>query len=454
MILPYSNLQVTHQNPGATMPLILPVHVICNTSDDDLFSNIRINSARPGDWLHLEEAHDGVAILCGSGPSLADTLDEIRALHALGGKVFAMNGAAKYLHDNGIMPDYQVILDAREETAQLVGPAKEHLFASQAHPACFEAMPSAKVWHLEIGDIEEHLPKNRGSFCLIGGAASVGNTSTCLAYAMGYRTLEIFGYDSSHRDTNGHAFHQKMNDGDPCASVRFGDKDYICSLTMKLQAEKFQKTAKTLEEYGCTINVHGSGLLPDMWRIPKERLTEQQKYERMYAYPEYNVHSPGERCAPNFITVVRALTGSTVIDFGCGTGRGGVALKEAGYDVTLVDFVGNSRSIAGLTLPFRQMDLTKPMDLKADYGYCTDVLEHIPPPDVDAVIDNIMACVPKCFFQISLIHEDMGESLIDCQLHLSVHSHYWWTECFKRLGYIIEWRDKGEIASMFLVSST
>jgi len=148
-----------------------------------------------------------------SGPSLADTLDDIRLLVKKGGKVFAMNGAAKFLSEKGIMPDYQVIIDAREETAQLIGPAKEHLFGSQVHPECFKRVPDAKLWHLQVENIDDYLPEYEQSYCLIGGAASVGNTATCLAYAMGYRDLQIFGYDSSHREGKGHAFYQKMNDG-------------------------------------------------------------------------------------------------------------------------------------------------------------------------------------------------------------------------------------------------
>ena len=135
MVLPYSNLQIKHQNPGAKNPLILPVHVICNTSDEQLFSNISINSRRPNKWLRAEKAHEATAVLCGSGPSLADSLEEIRDWSLCHGEaIFAMNGAASFLSANGITPDFQVIIDAREETANLVGPAREHLFASQVHP--------------------------------------------------------------------------------------------------------------------------------------------------------------------------------------------------------------------------------------------------------------------------------------------------------------------------------
>jgi hypothetical protein len=270
--LPFANLQVKHWNPGATMPLLLPVHVICNTSDEDLHRNIKINSARANQiewgWVKSEGPHDGVAVLVGSGPSLADTIDDIRRHRDAGHMIFAMNGAASYLADRGVGAHFQVMIDPREETKQLIGPALGHLIASQCHPAIFDALPWAKLYHLQIEGIDDDLPEYPHPFALVGGAASVGNTSTVLAYVMGYRTLHLYGYDSSHRDAQSHAFHQKMNDGEPNCLVVWNGKEYRTSLTMKLQAEKAQDTLRLLEGAGVKIHVHGSGLLPDMWNTP------------------------------------------------------------------------------------------------------------------------------------------------------------------------------------------
>lgn len=323
MQLPFANLQVKHHNPGASAPLILPVHVICNTSDDDLHRNIRTNSARPRQimrrWVKSEDAHTGVAVLVGSGPSLAESLAEIKAHADAGHTVFAMNGAASFLAGHVIMPDYQVMIDPREETKQLVGPARDHLIASQCHPVIFEALPHAKLYHLQIEGIDDDLPEYPHPFALIGGAASVGNTSTVLAYVMGYRHLHLYGYDSSHRDAQSHAFHQRMNDGEPNCVVLWNGKTYRTSLTMKLQAEKAQETLRALEAAGVQIHVHGSGLLPDMWNTPPEVLPEREKYVRMWAIPEYRRLAPGEDAANTFIDVV--CPNGLVIDFGRGGGR-------------------------------------------------------------------------------------------------------------------------------------
>ncbi len=453
MRLPFSNFQITHQNPGAEDKLILPVNVVCNTDDEQIHSNIWINSRRPGKWQHLVKEHDGIAILCGSGPSIADNIDDIKAWQDAGAKVFAMNGAASFLMSKGIYADYQCIIDAREITKEVVGPAKEHLFASQVHPACFEKMPTAKIWHLQITGIDDLLPEYNDDYCLIGGAASVGNTATCLAYAMGYRNLQLYGYDSSNKADNSHAFHQKINDGEPMVSVRFGGNDYISSITMKLQAEKLFDTIRALKSYGVKIDVHGSGLFPDMWKAwgSIEKLEEQAKYELMWTHPEYRNVAPGELCADVFIEKFNPH--GKVIDFGCGTGRGALKLHDAGCEMLLLDFTENSRDTEALALPFKLCDLTLPIDVNhVKYGYCTDVMEHIEPKKVEDVINNIMAVAENVFFQISLVPDAMG-ALIGQDLHLSVHTMKWWTDKFTALGYDVVWSQDEGISALFYVSN-
>jgi SAM-dependent methyltransferase len=243
-----------------------------------------------------------------------------------------------------------------------------------------------------------------------------------------------------------------MNDGEPMASVRFGGKDYICSLTMKLQAEKFMDTARALMSYGVKIDVHGYGLLPDMWKAWDniEELGEQAKYELMWTHPEYREVAPGELCAQIFIDNFNPS--GKVIDFGCGTGRGALKLKEHGCDMLLLDFTDNSRDLEAKTLPFKRVDLTQPFEVeKADFGYCTDVMEHIEPEKVEDVIKNIMEHCDKCFFQISTVPDVMG-SLIGQDLHLTVKPLLWWKNLFTILGFKVEWSEDQNIAALFFVT--
>lgn len=451
MHLPYSNLQIRHQNPEASKPLILPLTVVCNTSDEQIYGNIKTNSARPLRWQKLEKAHDRIAVICGSGPSLQDSIQELRAWKMRGAVIFALNGAASFLNDNGILADWQVMIDARPETAELVGPAKGHLFGSQVHPDTFAKIVDPKIWHLQVGDIENYFPKMRrdqGGYALIGGAASVGNCTTCLAYVMGFREVHCYGYDSCHRNGHGHAFAQPLNDGEPCCSVRFNGKDYHTSLTMRLQAEKFMETSAALKQHGVKLFVHGSGLLPDIYNAPP--LSEHEKYQLMWADPDYSTVAPGEACVEEFLTFCRPI--GRVIDFGCGTGRAGLLIHRPPERlVTLVDFVVNSRGVDALDLPFLQADLSKPIPIEGDWGFCTDVMEHIPSADVATVITNIMATVPCCFFQISFVPDAFGAT-IGHPLHLTVRSYEWWGNLFARLGYFqLLHRDDGD-SGVFVIA--
>lgn len=455
MLLPYANLQMHHWNPGASKPLLLPIQVVCNTSDEDVYENVRFNSKTRRKWVRQEPAHDGVAILCGSGPSLADNIGEIRYRASMGQKVFAMNGAAKFLAENGVVPDYQVIIDARAETAQLVGPAKEHLFASQCHPDTWAKAPEALLWHLTTDEGAALFDEGDESEFTVGGAASVGNTATCLAYSMGYRKLELYGYDSSHRDSLGHAFPQPMNEGDPLAHVEFAGEEYLCSLTMKLQAERFQVTSRELKNLGVEIKVHGDGLLPAMFNAPKEVLQEYEKYERMWTQEAYRNMSPGEGLVGLFLEKMQPVgtISGTVIDFGCGTGRAALRLNELGINVVLVDFVENSRDEPARHLPFVKHDITQPLPkvMRFSNGLCTDVMEHIEPDKVSQTIQNIMTVADSVMFQISTIPDKMG-ALIGQTLHLTVKPASWWKEQFTSLGYAIKWERETTIDVLLIVS--
>lgn len=451
MQLPAEKIMMRFRNKGATQDLVIPVDIVCNTSDEVLISNIKHNSRLDKKWLAASEPHDGIAIICGSGPSIADDIDNIRKWQEAGATIFALNGCAAFLSQHDIEPDYQVMCDARKENVELIGSAKTHLFASQCDPVMFAAAPNAVLWHLQIGDIESYFPEYKAPYVLIGGAASVGNTTTCVAYAMGYRTIHIYGMDSSHRNNKGHAFYQKLNEGDPTCITEFNGKKYLASLTMKHQAEKFQETARALQQMGTKIHVHGTGLLPDMWNTPKVEMTERDKYVRMWEIEGYRSVSPGEECVDLFLSIFRPA--GSVIDFGCGTGRAGLKMKEHGLDVLLMDFTTNSRDPEAELLPFVQQDLTKPIFRSADYGYCTDVMEHIESQNVESVIHNIMNCVEDCFFQISTVPDSMG-ALIGQDLHLTVKPLEWWEQKFLSIGYAVLWRKKEDSAALLFVTKS
>jgi uncharacterized Rossmann fold enzyme len=444
----------------------LKIDISCNTPDEVLFQNIEINSRHDLEWITEVAAHDGHAVIVGGGPSVADHIESIRWRQSLGQKIFALNGAARFLSQNGIPSDYNIILDARRENAAFLGGVPEktvHLIASQCDPELVQILVGAvwetNLWHPKIEGIENHLPDKREDLTLIGGGISVGLSAMCLAYSMGYRKLHLYGYDSSHKDGAKHAYDQPMNTGEQVVDVTVYGRKFKTSLTMAKQAEAFPTVCDQLIDLGCIVTVDGDGLLPFIVRENARRAslnptTEQEKYESMWSLPEYRAVAPGEEVADVFVKLADIQRHDYIIDFGCGTGRGAKRIHDlTGCDMILIDFAENclDPDIPSDFYTFYRHDLTQPVEMQAQHGYCTDVMEHLPPEQVDTVIHNIMHSAKRTFFQISLVDDACG-ALIGQPLHLSVHPYTWWLEKFKELGYTVTWSEDRDMAALFYVA--
>lgn len=445
----------SYRNPHASLPFSLRFLVVRNTTDEKIKENVKANSARDLEWVGERPAHKGTAIIVGGGPSVSDCLDQIKDL---GGTVFAGNAASQFLFENDVAVDYQVIGDAKPETSTLVDEwAMIRLIASQVDPSTLDraiACGETMLWHLNSDNVEECFPPHRvkrGGYSLINGSSTVGDFMVRLAYVMGYRNLHIFGFDSCHRDGKSHAYSQPMNDSMPCTAVEWGGRTFYASLAMKAQAEKFQVTARQLEK-DCRLTVYGDGLLQAMYRVDPKDLSHKDLYRLMWQYETYRKVAPGEHAVVRFLEVVQPTPGSQVIDFGCGTGRAAIALQAAGLSPVLVDFADNCRDMEAILLPFLEADLTKLLPMTAPYGFCTDVMEHIPPEDVRIVLMNIMASADRVFFQISTVPDNMG-ALIGAPLHLSVHNADWWKNEFASLGFIVEWEEVSGVDARFVITA-
>lgn len=429
----------------------MDIEIICNTDDAELFGNVSLNSRSCNRWVAQQPAHDGHAIIVGGGPSLVEFLPMIQKRRALGQTIFALNGTAKFFNRHNIIPEYQVILDARPENIDLIGKAEEYLISSQCHPTLFEALGNVTTWHPAMEGIETHLPEYKSEYALIGGGTTVGMSAMCLAYTLGYRKIHLFGYDSSHRQTMGHAYSQPMNNHDPLCKVTLNGKVFTSSLTMARQAEIFPEVCNNLIDLGCVITVDGDGLLMEVvksMRQHAEPMAEEEKYKQMWNLPAYRDTSPGELVADTFVKVAGITKNNLVFDFGCGTGRGSQRIYDlTGAAIMMVDFAPNCCD-ENVKFPLIIADLTKELRLKGDIGYCTDVLEHIAPENVDSVIKNIMECVNSAFFQISLVPDNMGV-LIGQPLHLSVFPYHWWLE--KLVDYKLMWSDHNSHAAYFYI---
>lgn len=153
--------------------------------------------------------------------------------------------------------------------------------------------------------------------------------------------------------------------------------------------------------------------------------TERAKYQKIWGVDAYRVRSPGLRHLAGALEWMQPEPGSSFTDWGAGSGQAADALAAKGYSVRLVDIAANAYRGP---LPFVEACLWELPDMVAtDYGFCADVMEHLPPDKVGAVFDQIAARTKKAvYFQIALFDDTTYTEA--GPLHLSVFPPEWWHE--------------------------
>lgn len=172
---------------------------------------------------------------------------------------------------------------------------------------------------------------------------------------------------------------------------------------------------------------------------------EREKYEKIWKlFPNYRSLSPAEDLAPYYLKVFQEEIeeGDVLIDFGCGTGRAAKTFLSAHLRVELIDHCANclDEEISLLThmMPDRcrfwqscLWNLSSKIP-KGEWGFCCDVLEHIPPEKIDAALQSISQKISKgALFSIYLTEDQFGAAIGE-PLHLTVQSKEWWLQRLKR----------------------
>ena len=199
-----------------------------------------------------------------------------------------------------------------------------------------------------------------------------------------------------------------------------------------------------------TLHAGMTGFAPTVSVKPTN--PEREKYRKMWERPEYRVSAPGEQAAMTFLTQARLPHDAEVLDFGAGTGRGAMMIALlGGAKVRMLDFAENcldpevkqATETQPERLQFSVADLTRPIPFHAAYGYCTDVMEHIPTGDVLKVLSNILQAAEHVFFQISCVDDVMG-ALIGEPLHLTVKPASWWIQQLTGIGAVVHWQQSND----------
>lgn len=241
----------------------LELETFGNTSDDRIIDNIRHSLTIECPLLEMQPEHDGHAVIVGGAPSLNNSIDEIEWRKAQGQDIFCVNNS--WLK---VPCDYHVMLDARPENADFVPPDKKYIYASQCHPDVFANVPAElTIWHSYVGGIEHYLQEEKRQFSFVMGGSTVGLKALCIAYIMGYRQMHIYGMDSCYALDAHHAYPQALNDNERVIDLVCNEKAYRAAPWMVTQVEEFKELSAQLIGLGCTITVHGDGLLQDVAKL-------------------------------------------------------------------------------------------------------------------------------------------------------------------------------------------
>lgn len=171
---------------------------------------------------------------------------------------------------------------------------------------------------------------------------------------------------------------------------------------------------------------------------------ETATYEQMWALGSYGDTSPGEQFLPLFLDMSRTTMRGSILDAGCGSGKGALALAAAGFAVQMCDLTASGLLPEARRLPFTETVLWANLKREigfTDWVYCTDVLEHVPTAFTMLAVSRMLeVCRRGAFLSIYLLPDRFG-AWVGKPLHQTVQSFTWWRDALKELGTVQECRD-------------
>ncbi len=196
---------------------------------------------------------------------------------------------------------------------------------------------------------------------------------------------------------------------------------------------------------------------------------ERLKYETVWRHNDYRKFSPGLEAltSSNILDFFRAKGATSILDAGCGAGQvmewivtHHPEFRVHGFDIATnclnPFFAGREKEFLSTGCLWVYEDIPQGFDAI----FCTDVMEHIPPEHVDAVLSNLCRAAGKvAFLGIALFEDSFGPVIVGSHLHLTVRPVEWWLERIEKAGFKIEGKavsnDKnGKPAWLYVAAST
>lgn len=172
---------------------------------------------------------------------------------------------------------------------------------------------------------------------------------------------------------------------------------------------------------------------------------ETAKYAKIWRQPNYGDHSPGENILDLFLEISGCEAQHSVIDIGCGNAKAARKLAARGVRVDLLDLTDaqipdDVREAHRLMIGPVWGPWSSAGPQGYDFGYCCDVMEHLPKEYTMLAIHRILEECRNAFFQIAFAPDQFGKTIGE-PLHLTVEGFTWWRDRLNEAGHLAEARD-------------
>lgn len=278
--------------PAPQLKQQLVVKPMDSVDKGEQFNHIIENTAAISKWIDSYQAHNKVALLVSAGPTLPEFLEDIRQKQAAGAVVFAVKHAYPTLKAAGIVPDFTVVLDPRPvdgmsthgimrtELFASVDAGEKFLFATMTHPSVRKLLEAHGAdlygWHAYTQSSQNADLKELHKGLVIGGGTCSALRMPTIAFVMGFRRLEFYGFDFYYpKNTKQENIKQQL------ITVEIGNtqKQYLTTGELVAAMQDVGNWVKWIADNKLTVTWHGDGAGGEIWR------TIVHGYHNLKEYP-------------------------------------------------------------------------------------------------------------------------------------------------------------------------
>jgi hypothetical protein len=410
-----------------------------------------------------------MVFVCG-GPTLATHLEEVRA-KALDPAydVYTSNKTCIYLLENDIRPKYHCIIDPTEKKKKDLDYDCDEvtlLLGLQCHPAVFDAIGKRKAFKFlaasaldrtpsDVDVAQEACTTEDPNLLGIGGGSMMGTRALYLASALGYRRIEYYGFDASieydekTKLARNYAYDKQR--GESILEIEHNGRKFYSTLAFSRQCNEIVTLMDKLP--GMDVVIHGDSFMAAQVAAYKE-LRKQAPYRLSDESRELNTElheskpvygTSGHHHAKDVFIAgaqIHKKNGGycNILDYGCGKETLKRAMEKSFAAIPGMTVLGYDPCRPGLDAD----------PAPADIVVCTDVMEHVEPECVEAVIKHLHDLTQHIAI-VDIYLEPAKKYLPDGRnAHICLQDKDWWKSWFSKYFVVIEQQATNKNSLMIL----